>query len=430
MRVLRLTMAVICMALSVSARQKSFDAFTADFVSGYKSLNLPQLELSYVANLQHISSSDQIEKQVDFFTGIKAQLPAYQVARLTPSQKVDYQLIDYETGLNLQRLALEQKWVQHHVKTIPDSGIVNVPDGKQWYAYLLNRWVNDKVNPDGIFQFGLSEVKRVQGHIEAIRKQTGLSEDAFYKHLNDPSFFVSDQPSIQRAFERNKEVIYANLNKLFSITNIAPLKIEKGTNAVLVQTPGYYNNNTFYYNLFDKPYNKRQFDWLFIHEAVPGHHYQNAIVAQTKVSPVQDLFFYIGFAEGWGAYAEELGKELGLYQTPYDELGKWEWDIVRSVRVPLDVGINYYSWTDAQALDFWKKNIRGQDDIAMREIQRVKRWPAQVVTYKYGALQILHWKQELQKKQGKDFNIKDFHNRVLNHGSLPLFMVKENVFKG
>lgn len=429
MKALRLVIAITLVTFAASAQSKNFDDFSKTFVSGYKSLSLPQLELSYVANLQHIGSPEQIQKQLDFFSAIQKELPAYKPTQLTPAQKTDYQLIDYETGLNLQRLALEQKWLQQHVKAIPDSGIINVRDGKEWYAYLLNRWVNDKVNPDEIFQFGLSEVKRVQGHIEAIRKQTGLSEDTFYKHLNNPSFFVSDQAIIQHAFEHNKEVIYANLNKLFSITNIAPLKIEKGTNVVLVQTPGYYNNNTFYYNLFDKPYNKRQFDWLFIHEAVPGHHYQNSLVAQTKVSPVQDLFFYIGFAEGWGAYAEELGKQLGLYQTPYDELGKWEWDIVRSVRVPLDVGINYYGWTDAQALDFWKKNIRGQDDIAMREIQRVKRWPAQVVTYKYGALQILHWKQQLQKQQGKDFNIKDFHDRVLNHGSLPLFMVKENVFK-
>jgi uncharacterized protein (DUF885 family) len=181
--------------------------------------------------------------------------------------------------------------------------------------------------------------------------------------------------------------------------------------------------------LFDKPYNRRQVDWLFIHEAVPGHHYQSSIAAATKLSPVQELFFYYGFVEGWGAYAEYLGKELGAYQTPYDELGKWEWDLVRSVRVPLDVGLNYYGLTDEQALDFWKKNIRGQDDIAMREIARMRRWPAQVVTYKYGAAQIMNWKAGLQKKEGSHFDIKAFHDRVLNHGSLPLFMAKENVFK-
>ncbi|HMH20681.1 MAG TPA: DUF885 family protein, partial [Puia sp.] len=189
----------------------------------------------------------------------------------------------------------------------------------------------------------------------------------------------------------------------------------------------YYDNNTFYYNLFDKPYNTRQVDWLFIHEAVPGHHYQSSLRDQSNGSSIQRLFWYSGFAEGWAAYTEELGRQLGLYTTPYAELGKWEWDIVRSVRVPLDVGLNYYGWTDEQALAFWKKNIRNQDDIAMREINRMRRWPAQVVTYKYGALQIMHWKEELQRKEGKDFDIRRFHDRLLRQGNLPLFMMKEQV---
>ncbi|WP_448702400.1 DUF885 domain-containing protein [Mucilaginibacter sp. AW1-3] len=429
MKAMRLVIALTLAALSASAQPKSFDAFSKDFVSGYQLLNMPQLELSYVANLQHIGTAEQLKKQQTFFAQVKADLAAYDPAKLNASQKTDYTLIAYETDLNLQRLVLEEQWLLHPVANIPDNGLITVPDGKQWYIYFLNRWVDDRVSPDEIYRFGLAEVERVKGHIETIRKKTGLSEDTFYRHLNDPSFFVSDQATIQRAFEHNKTIIDANLHTLFNITDIAPLKIEKGTSVVLVQAPGYYSNNTFYYNLFNKPYNTRQYDWLFIHEAVPGHHYQNSIVAQTRVSAVQQLFFYIGFAEGWGAYAEELGKQLGVYKTPYDELGKWEWDIVRSVRVPLDVGLNYYGWTDEQALAFWKKNIRAQDDIAMREIQRVKRWPAQVVTYKYGALQILHWKEELQKKQGKKFNIKDFHDRVLTYGSLPLFMVKENVFK-
>ena len=208
------------------------------------------------------------------------------------------------------------------------------------------------MTPDRIYQFGLGEVERVKSHIETIRKETGLSEDEFYKHLNDPSFFISNPEVVQQSFERTKAIVYSNLQKIFVKTKIPDLKIERGESKQLAQTPGYYDSNTFYYNLFDKPYNKRQLDWLFIHEAVPGHHYQSSIIAQTKVSDVQNLFFYMGFAEGWGAYAEELGKDLGVYKTPYDELGKWEWDIVRSVRVPLDVGLNYYGWTDQQALEF------------------------------------------------------------------------------
>jgi uncharacterized protein (DUF885 family) len=430
MRLFFVSICVFILSFTAADAQQKFDQFSAKFVSGYQSLHIPDLELSYVSGLQHIGSAANVQKQIDFFTSVKSRLSFYKSKDLKSSQKLDLGLIQYETNLNLQRLALEQQWVKNPPAKISTDGIITVPNGKAWYAYLLKRWVNDEVTPDQIYQFGLTEVERVKGHMEAIRKQTGMSEDDFYKHLNDPSFFINDPNEVQRSFEHTKAIIYSNLPKLFSTTKIADLKIEKGKSQQLAQTPGYYDNNTFYYNLFDKPYNKRQVDWLFIHEAVPGHHYQASIIAQTKVSDVQQLFFYLGFAEGWGAYTEELGKELGVYQTPYDELGKWEWDIVRSVRVPLDVGLNYYGWTDQQALDFWKKNIRGQDDIAMREIARIRRWPAQVVTYKYGALQILHWKQELQKKQGKDFDIRDFHDRVLNHGSLPIFMVRENVFKG
>ncbi len=421
---------VLMLTFTFVHAQQKFSDFSKDFVKEYNALNLPQLELSYVSGLQHIGSMESVQKQKDFFESIKAGLTTFKLNGLTPEQKTDYRLISYETGLNLERIALEEQWLKNKPDSISKKGIITIPNGKAWYAYLLKRWVNDEVTPNQIFQFGLGEVGRVKSHIEAIRKQTGLSEEAFYKHLNDPSFFISDPKTVQAAFENDKTIIYANLHKLFSQTKIADLKIERGDARQLAQTPGYYDNNAFYYNLFDKPYNKRQVDWLFIHEAVPGHHYQSSIVSETKVSDVQNLFFYMGFAEGWGAYAEELGKDLGVYKTPYDELGKWEWDIVRSVRVPLDVGLNYYGWTDQQALEFWKKNIRGQDDIAMREITRIRRWPAQVVTYKYGALQILHWREEQQKRQGSNFDIREFHSWVLDHGSLPLFMVKENVFKG
>jgi uncharacterized protein (DUF885 family) len=408
---------------------QSFNVFTAKFVKGYSALGIPDLELSYVAGLQKIKSPAGVQKQLNFFTGIKNELKAFKKDQLSASQQTDFTLIEYETGLNLQRLALEQQWAANPPEKIPDGGIITDPNGKNWYAYLLKRWVSADVTPDQVYQFGLTEVTRVQKHIADIRAKTGLTEDVFYKHLNEPTFSISDPELVQQAFEHTKTTIYNNLHTLFNPFTIPALKIAKGTNSALAQTPGYYDSNTFFYNLFDKPYNKRQVDWLFIHEAVPGHHYQSSKNAQAKTSQVQQLFFYLGLAEGWAAYTEELGKQLGVYQTPYDELGKWEWDIVRSVRVPLDVALNYYGWTDEQALAFWKKNIRNQDDIAMREIKRMRRWPAQVVTYKYGALQILHWKEELRKKQGSAFNIKDFHARILDHGSLPIFMVKENVFK-
>jgi uncharacterized protein (DUF885 family) len=431
MKLLILGTALLILSFNPWATGPAFDQFSADFVSGYTSLNLPQLALSYVANVKNIKAPDSIQKQVDFFKGIRKKLANFKPEELTPAQRLDYGLIQYETDLNLQRLDLEQTWVRNAPDTISTKGIFTIPNGKAWYAYFLKRWVSDDVTPDQIYQFGMDEITRVQKHIEDIRLRVGMTSDEFYKHLNDSSFFMNDPQEIQQAFERTKSIVMGNLHNIFYTTETLGLKIGRGTEPALAQTPGYYDNNsgTFYYNLFNKPYNRRQIDWLFLHEAIPGHHYQFSIASHVTTSPVQNLFFYSGYIEGWGAYAEELGHDLGLYKTPYDELGKWEWDIVRSVRVPLDVGLNYYGWTDQQALNFWKKNIRGQDDIAMREIARMRRWPAQVVTYKYGARQILHWKETMQRKQGKSFDIKKFHDQYLNHGALPLLMMKNTIFE-
>jgi len=423
-----LTVCLLFLFLIARSQDAGFDQLATRFVLGYKVLNIADLSLSYVDNLNHIKGETAIDTQVVFFTGINRDLHRIVVKNLSKRQNADYRLMVYETDLNLERLILEKQWIRAGA-IVNDKGLNKQFNGKLWYAYFLKKWVCDEVTPDQIFAFGLKEVDRVKGHIESIRRQTGFNEDAFYKHLNDPAFFESDTAAVQAAFVKTRDIIYANMGKLFSPQTIPALNIKKGQDLRLAQTPGYYDNNTFYYNLFNKPYNMRQIDWLFIHEAVPGHHYQSSINNAANTSAVQQLFYYLGFAEGWGAYAEELGKPLGVYKTPYDELGKWEWDIVRSVRVPLDVGINYYGWTDEQALAFWKKNIRNQDDIALREIARIKRWPAQVVTYKYGALKIMQWRAQLQKQQGTRFDIKNFHDRVLMHGSLPLAMVKANVFE-
>ncbi|MBS1525704.1 MAG: DUF885 family protein, partial [Bacteroidetes bacterium] len=279
MKLFLLSLSAFALALTASAQAKTFSRFSTDFVKGYQQLNLPQLELSYVSNLQHIQPADSVQKQLDFFNSAKNQLANYDPAKLPPSQKTDYELIKYETDLNLERVALEQQWLKDRPAKMPAGGIATIPNGKAWYTYWLKRWVSDNITPDQIYRFGLNEVKRVQGHIEAVRKETGFSEDEFYKHLNDPSFFTSDPNEVQHAFEQTRAVVYANLHKLFRDTIVPPLKIVRGEAKQLAQTPGYYNDNTFYYNLFDKPYCKRQYGWLFIHEGVPGHHYQGSVAA-------------------------------------------------------------------------------------------------------------------------------------------------------
>ena len=430
MKVKLICLSVCLFLLTGFKRPETFDQFTAEFVKRYTALKIPPLDLSYVTMLKQIKPADQIQKQLAFFEWAKAEQKKYAIAGLSEIQKQDCELIVYETDLNLERLNLEKQWTAGKPTVISDKGLYSIPNGKAWYKYFLKKWLSANVTPDEIYQFGLTEIKRVQGNIEAIQKQSGLTEDAFYKHLNDKEFFINDPKEVMKSFGHTKAIVYSNLHNDFTEHPIPALKIKEGANQAMAQVPGYYDDNVFYYNQFNKPYNKRQVDWLFIHEAVPGHHYKSSINASLKQSKVQQLFYYLGLEEGWGAYCEELGKDLGVYKTPYDELGKWEWDIVRSVRVPMDIGLNYYCWTDEQALAFWKKNIKNQDDIALREIARVKRWPAQCITYKYGAGQIMQWKQEIKNKEGNKFNIRDFHDRILNLGSLPVFMVKERVLAG
>jgi uncharacterized protein (DUF885 family) len=424
---------VLAIGLLPGARQNqhtSFDAFENKFAKEYTGLHIPDLALPYVEDIKNIKSIDSVNRELYFFDAVKKELTGFNIKLLTPKQQQDYLQIRYETDMNLQRLALEKEWLANKPDSISTKGIYTLPNGKKWYIYLLKRWLTDEITPDQIYQFGLQEVKSVKEHIEQIRLKTGLTEEDFYRHLNSPEFFTNDTTVVQHLFEQAKDTVYHNLDKIFYPHHIPALTIKRGKSRMLAQTPGYYDSNTFYYNLFDRPYNTRQIDWLFIHEAVPGHHYQISLYAVQKHTKVQALFNYPCYAEGWACYTEDLGKDIGLYKTPYAELGKWEWDIVRAVRIPMDIGLNYYGWTNEQALAFWKKNIRNQDDIALREIARVKRWPVQAISYNYGAWRIKQLKQAVKKKQDAKFDIRAFHEQVLNSGFLPWFMVERNVMNG
>jgi len=421
--------ACLCTTCMQAQSAKDFAAFRDNFIKGYIALQIPALELSYANNLQHIQSAYKIQQQLDFFKDADKKIGMYETFQITDEERSDLDIMKFETALNLQRLALEKRWAGEKPTIIPTSNLYSIPHGKEWYAYFLNRWLGAIVNPDELYFNGVEETERVKTKIEETAKSKGMSPAQLYKHLADSSFYISNETALQQSFGEVKKIVQQNLQKVFNVRQVSNVNISRGNIDNLAQTPGYYNTNTFYYNYFGKPCSKRQVCWLYLHEAVPGRHYQSKIAAQTTQSAIQQLFHYPGFTDGWAAYAATLGTELGAYQTPYDELGCLEWDLVRSVRVIMDIGINYYGWNDEKALAIWKEYIPNQDEIAIKEINRMKQWPAQVITYKYGSALILNWKKELQQKQGNDFDIKDFHDRLLNHGALPFCMVRKNVFR-
>ena len=423
MKKIKLKLLIICgiMMQSCFSQSDDFSDLSAYFLETYSSLEIPNLQVNYVQNLKAIKSTESIKSQEAFFKNVRGELSRINKNDLNEYQRLDYDIMVYEVGLNLERLSLEKEW--DYTTVLNDSlSIYSIDNGKNWYAYLLKRWVDAEVNPDAMFQFGLNEIEAVKTQMEKLQQQSKLPKETFNLHLLDSSFYYYNPKAIKTAFNDIKLEVAKSSSYIFPyIKDIPDLEIAKGSNALLAQVPAYYNNSTFYFNYFEKPFNKRQIDWIYIHEGIPGHHYQIMVNNIVKRTEIQQLFWYPGFVEGWGAYVEYLGKDLGVYKTIYDEYGKWEWDLIRSVRVALDVGLNFYGWSDDKALLFWKKHISNQDDVARREIARMKRWPAQVITYKYGANKFTTLLR--QAKQNDNFNYKKFHLELLSHGDIPLSFV-------
>lgn len=406
--------------------RSTWDELSAKFQSGFEELNLSTLHMGYVQNLEEIKNLDSIAMQKEFFLSMDEALQKIDPDIIPTDQRLDYEIMNYETALNLERIVLEEKWKGLALDSISNNGLQKVPHGKAWYAYYLKKWVDIKASPDTTFHFGLSEIERVKSKMKDLQQQSGMDSSSFLEYISQDRFFYNNVDDIQKAFQTTKDRISKRVGSLFPFADkVKDVNIALGTNKAMAKAPGYYMNGTFYYNFTDSSFNKRNINWLYLHEAIPGHHFQMTIEKTLARSAIQDMFEYYGFIEGYAAYVEELGYELGAHQNIYDELGKWEWDIIRSVRVAMDVGLNYYDWSDEKALEFWQQHIKGKDDIAKREIARMKRWPAQVITYKYGANKILNWKE--QSKLEKDFDVKKFHGSILAYGSLPFSILEKLV---
>lgn len=422
---LHITVILLLVSQILFSQSKNFEAVRKNFVKNYIALQIPYHQANYVQNLKSIKPIENIIQQEIFFKTVEKQLTNVDVRNLNEYERLDYHLMNYEVELNLERISLEKQW-DNTIELDDKKSIYTIENGKNWYAYLLKKWVDITVTPDAMFQFGLDEIEKVKSSMTDIQVRSEFSEKVFQEYLKHSSFFLHNVKDIQQAFENTKREVAKKATNFFPyLDSISDVEITRGTNASLSHVPAYYNNGTFYFNYFNEPFNKRQLDWIFIHEGIPGHHYQIMVNDIIERTDIQQLFWYSGFVEGWGAYVEYLGKELGVYKTLYDEYGKWEWDLIRSVRVALDVGINYYGWSDDKAISFWKAHISDQDDIGWREIARMKRWPAQVITYKYGSDMFLKLLNEAKDKERFDYQ--KFHKELLMYGDIPMSLLEFNL---
>lgn len=406
--------------LNIYPQSKDFQSFTDSFENEYQQLNIPFLQLSYVSNLEAIPSKKALAQQAKFFEKSKAFLQKIDANFLSKQERTTYALLNYEIELNLERLALENQWKSNN-HSVNEKRLYDEPMGKEWYAYYLKKWVDIDITPDWAYAFGLEEVETIKKRMSLIRQQMDMDEATFQKQLSDSSYFLTNNEDIKASYDALRIKVRERSKDYFpDIEKVSLVHIEAGTNKEMAITPAYYNNNTFYYNFFDKLYDKRKMGWIFLHEGIPGHHYQNRLnAAQNK--PLQDLFWYSGNAEGWAAYIEQYGVQLGAYTQPMDVYSQLHWDLIRSVRVVLDVALNYYGWTDEQAMIFWNQHIPNEEDIGHREINRMKIWPAQVITYKYGKYIFDGLKGDKESPE----ELKEFHGQLMEFGNIPLSILKE-----
>ena len=409
-----------------STDEKSIEAtknLMINYAVGYDTLGIPDLDLSYQRNLKAMAFPDTLNRQEIFFQQYQKDLAKIDPTYLPEDLLQDYEILDLEISLQLERINLELNHQSTYKnRPISEEGIYFVPNGKAWYRYYLKRWLMADVEPEEIIDFGTKKIQAVQRDIQKLQRDLGFRTDtiAFYEHLNEPLFKERSKRKIQRLFETRQEIVRKNLDVCFKNTDITPPNIDRGSDPKFTELPAYYNSEkeTFYYNLNKAPFNKRQVDLLYLHEAIPGRHYLMKIKELFKDSvPVFYQHLPQGiYSAGWAAYVDDLGEEMGLYRTLYDLMGKHEWNLVRSVCVVLDIGLNYQGWSDEKALAFWKTNINNHEDIALREINQMRRWPVQVITFKYGAARILDKRRAKKLKGG--FNLKDFHQEILSKGGI------------
>ncbi len=324
----------------------------------------------------------------------------------------------------------------------PSSGLGAFKIGKKYYDYLTYYWTTSLKTPDEIFQTGLSEVSRIQKEMLKVKDQVGFKGDlpAFFESVkSDPKLMpYKNADEVLAAFRAIQAKIEPNLKKMFNNTPKTKFEIrrteafrEASASAEYMQgsadgsRPG-----VFYVPIPEATkFNLTSgMESLFLHEAIPGHHYQVSLQQENLNIPKFMRFGWYGaYGEGWALYTESLGKELGLYTDPYQYLGSLGDEMHRAIRLVVDVGIHIKGWSREEALNYMLQNEAISKDGAIAEIERYMAIPGQALSYKIGSLKIRELRAKYSAALGEKFILSDFHDQVLKNGCLPLSVLEETL---
>lgn len=333
---------------------------------------------------------------------------------------------------------LENDYLAH---TRPSVGLSALPNGAAWYAYCVRLHTTTSLTPQQVHELGLSEVARIRAAMERLKTQVGHTGDLrslFEKLRGDPRFVASDVEALLAGYRDLKSRVASAMPRQFAIApkadfEIRPVEAFREQSAASASyrpgSPDGKRPGVFYVNTWDLPSRSTYLmQAIYLHEAVPGHHFQVSLAQEMDELPrFRRHAEFTAYDEGWGLYAESLGRELGLYDDPYSELGALMMEVWRAVRLVVDTGLHSQGWTREQAIDYMRANTSiGRADI-VAEVERYIAQPGQALAYKVGEIRIRALRRESERTLGARFDVRDFHTQVLAGGSLPLPVLEEQI---
>jgi uncharacterized protein (DUF885 family) len=330
-------------------------------------------------------------------------------------------------------------------KATGNSGAWSLPTGPEYYASRLRAQTTTDLSADEIHRIGLDEVGRIHREMEAIKTQVGFKGtlQQFFQHIKTgPQFKYPNTEAGRHQYLKDANAFIAQVMAKaplwFGRLPKAPLEVRAvETWRQETASVAFYNRPSpdgsrpgiYYVNLADmNQVLKPQIEGISYHEGAPGHHFQIALQQELEGVPKFRRFGgYGAYSEGWGLYAERIGREMGFYQDPYSLFGHLSLELWRAVRLVTDTGLHSKRWTREQAIKYFQDNSLLSERDIVKEVERYINNPGQATSYKIGQLRILQLRERARRELGERFDMRDFHAAVLENGPLPLDILEQQV---
>ncbi|MDN3411638.1 DUF885 domain-containing protein [Pseudoalteromonas sp. APC 3250] len=309
-------------------------------------------------------------------------------------------------------------------------GIASIKGGLDYYKYTVNYYTTTNATPKQIHELGLKEVARIKAQMQSIIDEVSFdgSYSEFLEFLaTDEQFYATDPQDLLEKTAFITQKMYGKLPTYFGHLPRNTFTIKGSASRGAFYMPPADNRSPGTYFLASTPklqplYN---LEALSLHEAIPGHHLQNAIAMELDVPKFRRTLSHSAFGEGWALYTERLGKEAGFYQSPYSDFGRLGYEMWRAVRLVVDTGIHAFGWSRQKAIDYLADHTALPQSAVEDQIDRYISWPGQALSYKMGEIKIRELRAKAEKQLGAKFDIRSFHDTVIGQGSLPMAVLED-----